>query len=93
MIFYQKEPKCVCSDKACFESQGGKVFDKPFNASSSFSKNFHGKGSGSYRPYRSAEEKQKDVETFLAIPQVAEIFTKLTNVDKVNVMASIYNCK
>lgn len=82
-IFYQKDPKSVCSDQECFEKQGGKLFTGPFTPRSK----------GSFRPYRSAEEKQKDVETFLAIPQVAEIFAKLTNAEKVHVMASIYNCK
>jgi hypothetical protein len=28
-MFYQKEPKCMCNDKECFEKQGGKLYE-PF---------------------------------------------------------------
>jgi hypothetical protein len=34
-IFYQREPKAVCSDKECFEKYGGKVYEgKPFAGNS-----------------------------------------------------------
>ena len=33
-IFYQKEPKAICSDKECFESQGGTF--TPFKSQGSF---------------------------------------------------------
>ena len=29
-IFYQREPKAVCSDRQCFEKHGGKIFEKSF---------------------------------------------------------------
>ena len=36
-MFYQKDPKCMCIDKECFEKQGGKIFEKSFGGNS-FSK-------------------------------------------------------
>lgn len=84
-ICYQKDPKVVCCDQTCFENQGGKLFDTPYNANKP--------KSNSYRPYRSAEEKKLDVETFIAIPAVAEVFAKLDPKEKATLMASIYNCK
>ena len=97
-IFYQKEPKAVCSDLDCFKEQGGKIFDTPYNANKTQAKTF--------RPFRSAEEKQKDVLTFLAIPEVAKLYQKVRNVDDtthqleyesahqlLGLLADIYNCR
>jgi len=33
-IFYQREPKTVCSDRECFEKHGGKIFEKSFGGNS-----------------------------------------------------------
>ena len=33
-IFYQREPKAVCSDRECFEKHGGKIFEKSFGGNS-----------------------------------------------------------
>lgn len=33
-MFYQKDPKVMCNKRECFESQGGKIYEKSFGGNS-----------------------------------------------------------